>query len=119
MTVKKMKELLEKYPDNYRIVLDNTGPYYPNMHATHQNEVMSAITFNIPKADIVMLQIRDDFDVHDEIEAMINHFKSLYWTDEEIAKELVAFGYDFDDYAFEGTLRDAMMKELAKEETKC
>ena len=40
-------------------------------------------------------------------------------SDEEIAKELVAFGYDFDDYAFEGTLRDAMMKELAKEETKC
>lgn len=119
MTVKKLKEILEKYPDNYRIVLDTTGPYYPNMHATHENEVMSAFGFNDPKADIVILQVRDDFDVHDEIEAMINHFKSLNWIDEEIAQELVALGYDFDDYAFEGDLRDAMMKELAKEEIKC
>ena len=118
MTVKKLKEILEKCPDNYRIVLDVGGPN-ERLSVNHDNEVISAFSFERPNVPIVMLQIRNDTDVVEEITGAIEHFKSLNWTDEEIAEELVALGYDFDDYAFKGNLRDAMMKELAKEETKC
>lgn len=103
MTVGRLKELLQNFNDTDRLVIDN-GEY----KATSANEIIFAYkirTLGEPSArPIVIFQTKNDFDVPNELEEQLTHFKEAYgedYSDAENLSELFELGFVLDDFKYD------------------
>ena len=112
MTVKMLKEILLKYNDDDRVILDN-GHY----EADSQNEVLYAIKLQPGNAKeplpVVVLQTRDDFDVPEELEASLEYFQKENYGEADALSELFEMGYTLDDFKYDKT-RHEWAKQIGR-----
>lgn len=94
MTVRKLKEILEKYPDDYRVVVDYGDPADG---ATEENEIVDFFSLAKPNPKTVVLQTRNDFDYEDEIEAFLTVCANENVDEDWAINELFERGYGLDD----------------------
>lgn len=100
MTVKKMKEVLNQYNDDDRIILDigNT------MKATPENEIIYAFKHKKSSdkdyAPVIVLQRRSDFDVQTELEAYLDHCIDENIDETDALTDLFEMGYTLNDFDY-------------------
>ena len=99
MTVRKLKEILEKYPDNYRIVVDYGDPADG---ATEDNEIVDYYSLTKPHTQTIIFQTRDDFDYEYELECRLKEWAEDDSVDEDwVIAELYDLGYTYRDLTFD------------------
>lgn len=117
MTVGRLKKLLQNFNDTDRLVIDNG-----ERKATSANEIIFAYKIKMGKEStprpIVIFQTKNDFDVPNEIEAQIEHFKTSYhdenFSDADILAELFELGFVLDDFKYDQN-RYNWAKKVAEE----
>ena len=113
MTVKMLKEILEKCNDDDRVIIDADD----NLKATPNNEIIYAIKhrriMDPVCAPVVVLQTRADFDVEEELRAALEHYEEENWTEEDALAELFEMGYTIADFV--GIGQDDWARRVALE----
>ena len=97
MTVKHLKEILDRFDDDDRIIIDN-GEYNPNP----VNEILLA--FKVKGCKGVVLQTRGDFDVKSELEARLEAVaQNEYYVDNEadFMIDLFEHGFTVEDFSYD------------------
>jgi len=98
MTVRMLKQELEKFNDDDRIIIDLGDTF----RASEVNEIMYAYKHkkytDKDYAPVVVLQTRSDYDVDEEIKSEIDFKRSHDMTMEDIAHDLIERGYNVDEF---------------------
>ena len=100
MTVRKLKEMLNQYNDNDRVIFDIGD----TMRATPENEVLYAFKHKKGSekdyAPVVVLQKRADFDVQEELEAYLDHCIDENIDETDALADLFEMGYTLNDFGY-------------------
>ncbi len=115
MTVKHLRSLLADFNDDDRIIIDGCD----NFKATRDNEIIYAYkhkkSTDKDYAPVVVLQTRDDFDVKEELEAVLEHRKKLNEDNDKVyLSTLLEMGYKLDDFNYDEA-RYAWAKRVLEE----
>lgn len=105
MTVKKLKEILEKYDDNDRVIMDCGDIAYANA----ANEFVATLE----NKGVVLLLTRADINAQREIENFLNKCSEENWDEVDALTELSEYGYKLSDLAYDPN-RFTWAKEIAK-----
>lgn len=100
MTVKKLREMLNNYNDEDRVIFDIGD----TMRAMPENEVLYAFKHKRASdkdyAPVVVLQRRADFDVQTELEAYLNHCIDEDINETDALADLFEMGYTLEDFSY-------------------
>lgn len=107
MTVRILKEILDGFDDDVRVIIDN-GHY----NADPRNEIILA--FKMLNGNSVVLQTRDDFDVSNELEATLEHYAKEDMDECDAMMELMEMGFTLDDFRYDDN-RYEWAKRVANE----
>lgn len=108
MTIGKLKELIKNIPDNKRLYLDD------GMSLFEGNEVVALFEGANGYDDRVVIQSKLDFDIGEEIEAMLERYAEDDWDETDALMDMMEIGYSLEDFKYNNN-RYEWAKRIAEE----
>lgn len=113
MTIKKLKQIIEKFNDDDRIVISGEKG-----EVSLDNEILflqKLIPFNNEEPiKLIVAQTRNEIDIPTELEARLDYYQEENWKESDTVEDLLEIGFKLDDFKYSQSRYKTMKIKLER-----